>query len=174
MPVTEQQFDELQRRVNDIDSVIKALKLVAAILGLSGAAILAGLYWVSTKASDAAATADRTKELSTKALQDVKAAADVAVGRVKDATSDSLRAFDSYLASATITPEFSWEQGAAPTHLGVNEGKGICYLTRVTGAFTGGGEEVAIQVVRGEYVLTGKSQKWAIGASARCLKLRRG
>jgi hypothetical protein len=69
-----------------------------------------------------------------------------------------------------FTPEVSWSQGQPAVPLGVKSDEGLCFLTRITGKFMGGGEEVAIRYTENGFVLTGSSQQDGVAASARCLK----
>lgn len=128
---------------------------------------------------DARRAADEAKELRAQAEKskndiDLQRAATNSEGIRQDVAA-ALRAdpaFVGALRTVTFTNEVSWEQGRAPTDLGVSENEGVCFITRVIGKFDGGGEEVAIRSIGGKFFLTGQSQKWAVGASARCIKVR--
>lgn len=60
-----------------------------------------------------------------------------------------------------------WSQGQAPVNLGPSSDR-FCFLTYVTGKFEGGGESVRLQIVNGQWQLTGSSSQTGVAAGARC------
>jgi hypothetical protein len=128
---------------------------------------------------EARRAADETKELRAQAEKlktdiDLQKAATNSEG-IREDVAKALQAdtaFVQSLRTVTLTNEASWKQDHAPTDLGVGEGEGVCFITRVIGNFDGEGEEVAVRSVGGRFVLTGQSKKWGVGASARCLKFK--
>jgi hypothetical protein len=68
--------------------------------------------------------------------------------------------------------EYSWSQGQAPTYMGSNAGRlgeRVCYLTRLSGKFTGPTEEVRVYLVGSSWYLGGSSSSVGIGGRARCM-----
>jgi hypothetical protein len=126
---------------------------------------------------EARRAADETKELRAQAEKskgdiDLQKAAANSNG-IREDVAQALRADPAFVQSLRtfiLTKEVSWEQGQAPADLGVGGDEGVCFITRVIGKFDGPGEEVAVRNAGGRLVLTGQSQKWGVGASARCLK----
>lgn len=170
------ELEKLQTRVSELETIMLALKIVAVILGVSGLAIGAGVFRAGQKAASAYETALIAKEEAGKAEEGANRAiiiaaeaSEKALEDISTATESAKASLATYIATAILTPEVSWEQGQAPAHLGVRQGEGICFLTRVIGAFEGGGEWVATSEASGEYVLVGASTQSAVGASARCL-----
>lgn len=85
-------------------------------------------------------------------------------------------------AAAVYSTEYSWSQGSPATNLGGATGvfgiPRVCYLTRVSGKFTGPGTWVGIwrmvfwfggKVHYGDWYLSGGSNSSGIGARARCM-----
>lgn len=73
----------------------------------------------------------------------------------------------------TPTPGlYSWSQGNPPTNMGSSTGgfglPRVCYLTRISGKFTGWSEEVKVYLVGSTWYLGGSSNSVGVGARARC------
>lgn len=63
------------------------------------------------------------------------------------------------------------DKNKSPEKEMIGQDEGFCYLTKVTGDFEGGGEDVRIVIKGGSWYLVVKSgQQNGIGASARCWK----
>ncbi len=67
-------------------------------------------------------------------------------------------------------PEYSWSQGQPAVPMGGTSGR-VCFLTRVTGKFEGGGEVVNVFASGGSWYLGGQSLQAGVGASARCVSV---
>jgi hypothetical protein len=69
--------------------------------------------------------------------------------------------------------EYSWSQGQAPTYMGSNSARygleRVCYLTRLSGKFTGPTEELRVYLVGSSWYLGGSSSSSGIGGRARCM-----
>lgn len=72
-----------------------------------------------------------------------------------------------------VTPEYSWNQGDVPTTMSPASNT-VCFLVRVTGKFSGGGEEVKTYIQNGIWYLGGASKQFGVSATARCLHLNAG
>ena len=72
------------------------------------------------------------------------------------------------VAAPMYSEEFTWTQGAPAVPLGSSTGQ-ACFLTRVTGKFEGGGEQVRTFVQNGQWFLSGQSAQEGVAASARCI-----
>ncbi len=68
----------------------------------------------------------------------------------------------------TVSGEYGWGQGNNPVHLGSDTNR-VCYLTRVSGDFEGGGERVEVYRSGGSWWLGGASQQAGVAAGARCV-----
>jgi hypothetical protein len=66
-----------------------------------------------------------------------------------------------------VTSESSWCIGQAPVALG-SAGDRACFLTRMSGAFNGGGEHIETYVSNGQWYLGGGAGTNSVCASARC------
>lgn len=76
-------------------------------------------------------------------------------------------------ASAAVPPsgpEYSWSQGQTAVPMGSANGR-VCFLTRVTGRFEGGGEVARTFISGGSWYLGGNSLQSGVGASARCVSV---
>jgi hypothetical protein len=69
-----------------------------------------------------------------------------------------------------VTKEFGWRQGRRSTRVGLEEGEGFCYLTRLGGDFEGAGERVEVQRNAGYWELGGRSRQDGIAAGMRCVQ----
>jgi len=71
----------------------------------------------------------------------------------------------------TVTSEMKWDlTQKQPKALGVKADEGVCFLTGLGGAFAGSVENVRVEVIDGEYMLTGTSAQCCLQVSARCFK----
>lgn len=68
-----------------------------------------------------------------------------------------------------VSAEYSWSQGSNPVYMGSTAGYRVCFLTRVTGDFEGGGERVEAYRSGGSWWLGGSSGQAGVAASARCV-----
>lgn len=93
--------------------------------------------------------------------QDENAAADEEEGAEVASSTEAL---------ATSGPEYSWSQGQPVVLMGGTDGR-VCFLTRVTGKFYGGGEAVYVFASGGSWYLGGQSQQSGVGAGARCVSV---
>src|SRR5688572_15578103 len=71
--------EDLSTRVAEIESVFKAVKLLAGLVGLSGAVIAGFLWFAITKANGASATAETALKNATEAQESVDGLAETAV-----------------------------------------------------------------------------------------------
>lgn len=62
-----------------------------------------------------------------------------------------------------------WTQGQPPVQL-IGEAEGACFLTRVSGSFRGGGEQVRVYTDKGSWWLGGSSKQDGVGGTAHCLR----
>lgn len=66
-----------------------------------------------------------------------------------------------------MTLTAGWSQGQAAVNLGSSSNR-FCFLTSIAGKFAGGGESVRLQIVSGQWQLTGTSGQRDVAAIARC------
>lgn len=67
-----------------------------------------------------------------------------------------------------VSSEYHWSQGSSPVPMGSASDR-VCFLTRVTGRFAGGGEKVQAYVYGGSWYLGGTSHQKGVAATARCV-----
>jgi len=67
-----------------------------------------------------------------------------------------------------VSGEFTWAQGANATFMGSDSNR-VCFLTRVTGKFQGGGERVEAFTSGGGWWLGGTSLQVGVAGGARCV-----
>jgi hypothetical protein len=67
-----------------------------------------------------------------------------------------------------VSGEFPWVQGTNATFLGADTNR-VCFLTRVSGKFQGGGERVEAFTSGGGWWLGGASQQAGVAGGARCV-----
>lgn len=63
---------------------------------------------------------------------------------------------------------FAWTQSQPPVNM-TPVATSVCFLTKVTGEFSGDGEAVEVKVQGTNWVLTGVSQQKGVGGEAMCL-----
>lgn len=85
---------------------------------------------------------------------------------------DGFYAFDENIGTETeglvVSSEFHWSQGSAPVPMGPASDR-VCFLTRVTGRFAGGGETVHAYINGNSWYLGGTSYQVNVAATARCV-----
>jgi len=78
-------LDKLNERVIDIEATLKGLKLAAAVLGISGAVILAALWYVGSQAAKANQTSSEASKLAEDVTKDLETKKEAAIKELEAA-----------------------------------------------------------------------------------------